>query len=306
MVTKFKVLAVQTEPPEIAPGEGFEMEALYADPKGAGREVSFAWFMCINAMSPAAPLRPEMGLGACILAQPPIVETAANDGHIFAVDQTPSNLMALYPQELLQQPGGVPIDAQIVYLTAVVVGCAGGKLPGPAGLESVMADIENPADLCQGGDGWATHKVLRVTPENNPIPNENPVISEFRVENESMPLGSASGQSMAEPLVYPCASKEKCDFELKLEVDLSPESQQSYHTKSADGFEPIEEVLYVTWFTNGGELDRDRSLADFAGAPYDNVWTAKSPGLYTIWAVAHDVRGGVSWESFRVQVTEAP
>ena len=305
MVTKFKVLAVQTEPPEIAPGEGFEMEVLYADPEGNGREVTFAWFMCINAMSPAVPLRPEMGLGACLPVQSPVVASASNDGNIFVADQTPEDLMSLYPEALRNQPGGTPVDTQIVYITAVVVGCAGGQLPEPEQLKAAMPNVTNPADLCQGGDGWATHKVLRVTPENNPMANENPEISRIQVDGAAVPLWRGTGQPDTAPLTYNCASKDKCDFELNIDVDLTAQSLQSYHTKSASGFETIDEVLYVTWFTNGGELDGDRSIVEFPDASCDNIWTAKKPGLFTVWTVAHDVRGGVSWDSFQIRVNPA-
>ena len=65
-------------------------------------------------------------------------------------------------------------------------------------------------------------------------------------------------------------------------------------------------MLYVTWFTSGGELERNRTIADAPAGPYDVTFKTDKPGRYTLWAVAHDVRGGVSWERFQIEVTEAP
>jgi len=302
MVTKFKVLAVQAEPAEIAPGDGFEMEVLYADPKGKGREVSFAWMMCVNAASPVMPVRPEMGPGACSLIQTPVVETASNDGHIFTVDETPQNIMDYYPTELLNPSGDVPVDAQIIYVTAVVIACAGGELPGPAQLEDSFLRVSDLSTLCRGGDGITTYKALRVTPPENTAPNENPVISKLSVNKESVALQSQTGDTAAPPLAYTCESTEKCKIKLDIAVNLTPASEQRYSVKAAEGYKSIAETLYVTWFTTGGEYEKDRTIADAPVGPYDVEWTVKKPGLYTLWAVAHDTRGGISWESFRVHV----
>ena len=53
-VTKFRVLGVQAEPPEIRPGQGTELRVLYADPKGEGRDVSILWLTCVGVFSPTA------------------------------------------------------------------------------------------------------------------------------------------------------------------------------------------------------------------------------------------------------------
>ncbi|MBN2526023.1 MAG: hypothetical protein JXR76_06485 [Deltaproteobacteria bacterium] len=302
MVTKFKVLAVQAEPPEIAPGEGFDMEVLYADPGGRKREITFAWFLCVNRMSPAAPLKPQDTLAACELVQTPQVQPVSNDGHIFIADQTPEDIMSLYPQQLLSQPGGVPLDAQIVYVTAVVVGCAGGHFDSPEKLQTTMYSVNNPTDLCNQGDGFTTYKVLRVTPPENPNPNENPKIVNLVIKKSGDSIFTATGVQETEPLVIPCKSKEDCGAKLDFEVTLSPDSLQMYHVKDETGFKPIEEVLYVTWFTTGGDFDGDRSIADTPTGPYERTWETGGPGRYRFWAVAHDVRGGIAWKSFEIQL----
>lgn len=304
MVAKFKVLALQTEPPEIAPGEGFEMEVLYADPKGSGREVSFAWFMCVNPVAPTAPVHPATGLNMCMLVQPPQVETASNDGHIFVAEQTPEGIMDYYPQELLTGSGAVPIDAQIVYVTAVVVACAGGQLPDSAALWDSM-NVSDPSTLCQGGEGRTTYKVLRVTPPENPSPNENPSIASISINKQAIALSSETGDISPDPHVFSCNAGEKCKVKVDISLGLTPTSQQAYHTKAEDGFTSVNEVLYITWFTTGGEFEKDRIIADNPIGPYEAKWTGTEPGIYTLWAVAHDVRGGVSWESFQIQITPA-
>lgn len=303
MVTKFKILAVTTEPAEISPGEGFDMEVLYADPTGEGRAVSFAWFMCVNGISATTPLSPQIGMQACVPAVPPRVGSVDDDGHIFVAESTPENLMDLYPDALLNQPGGVPLDAQLVYVTAVVVACAGGQLPVQAELAAAVKTVENPRDLCVGGDGVAAYKALRISPAENQTPNENPVIQQITLDGQQVPLADVSGTPDEVPISLTCKAVDDCNVKTDINVFLSAASRQSYHTKSADGFEPAVETLYVTWFITGGELNKDRTIADKPVGPYEAEWEVDEPGLYTFWAVAHDTRGGVSFETFNVQVT---
>jgi hypothetical protein len=305
MVTKFKILAVTTEPAEISPGEGFDMEVLYADPAGEGRDVSFAWFMCVNGVSATTPLSPQIGMQACVPAVPPRVGSATDDGRIFVAESTPQNLMDLYPDALLNQPGGVPLDAQLVYVTAVVVACAGGQLPEQSELAAAVTTVENPKDLCVGGDGVAAYKALRISPAENQTPNENPVIEQITFDGQPVALSDATGSPNEVPISLSCNSVKDCHVKVDINVFLSSASRQSYHTKAEDGFERVAETLYVTWFITGGELNRDRTIADHPTGPYDAEWEADEPGQYTLWAVAHDTRGGVSWESFNVQVTPA-
>jgi hypothetical protein len=66
------------------------------------------------------------------------------------------------------------------------------------------------------------------------------------------------------------------------------------------------ESLRVSWFATGGSFDSDhtgRLESEFAQTSSDNTWTApKDPGPVFMWVVLRDDRGGVDWQSFRVDV----
>ncbi|MBW2525444.1 MAG: hypothetical protein JRI23_14760 [Deltaproteobacteria bacterium] len=62
---------------------------------------------------------------------------------------------------------------------------------------------------------------------------------------------------------------------------------------------PLRETVWVRYYVDGGELERDDVLVSDAAAGYrgsfEALWTPPSePGLVTLWAVAHDSRGGAS------------
>ena len=56
LVNKFRVMAVQADPPEIRPGEGTTHRVLLSDPEGGGREIQVAWFTCLGRLTPSEDL----------------------------------------------------------------------------------------------------------------------------------------------------------------------------------------------------------------------------------------------------------
>jgi hypothetical protein len=66
------------------------------------------------------------------------------------------------------------------------------------------------------------------------------------------------------------------------------------------------ESMRVSWFATAGSFDTDhtgRLEAEFNEVTSDNTWTApKDPGPVFMWVVLRDDRGGVDWQSFRVDV----
>ena len=66
------------------------------------------------------------------------------------------------------------------------------------------------------------------------------------------------------------------------------------------------EAIDVAWFVTGGALASDAvgRAEDEAGTPYvDDAWTAPAEaGEVQIWLVVRDDRGGVGWQTFRLEV----
>jgi hypothetical protein len=66
------------------------------------------------------------------------------------------------------------------------------------------------------------------------------------------------------------------------------------------------ESMRVSWFASGGSFYTDhtgRAQEEFTQTSSDNTWTApEGPGPVFIWVVLRDDRGGVDWQSFKVNV----
>ena len=45
-MTRLRILGIRAEPPEVAPGDTTRLDALVADPKGAGRPQTWTWALC--------------------------------------------------------------------------------------------------------------------------------------------------------------------------------------------------------------------------------------------------------------------
>ena len=92
-VEEFRVLGVRAEPPEIRPGEGTTLSVLWADPKGKGRKVTFAWMGCSGVV------HASQGLSSCDMLVPPIVSTAEEGGDTLPIPATPPDMLDGLPED---------------------------------------------------------------------------------------------------------------------------------------------------------------------------------------------------------------
>src|SRR5262249_39285463 len=90
VVDTLRVLAVRADRPLAEPGETVALEALVADPRGAGRNVYFAYATCINPGSgEIAACAEHLGAFHSTLVDP--------DGHASFSLTVPSNALASAP-----------------------------------------------------------------------------------------------------------------------------------------------------------------------------------------------------------------
>ena len=107
-----------------------------------------------------------------------------------------------------------------------------------------------------------------------------------------------------------CDPEDGCREPLKVRGTLTAGSFQRYERPLASNLEQTEivyERTYISWFITGGKFDEERSgngsttdeiLPDH---PFKANWLPPPEGgEFTLWAVAHDVRGGVSWKIYSV------
>ncbi|MDD5308046.1 MAG: hypothetical protein PHU25_12055 [Deltaproteobacteria bacterium] len=240
-VEKLRILALSADPPEIQPGEGATFRALWADPEGKGRDVTFAWMACAGPFEPGAMCEPAM---------PPVVRSASEGGDAFVVPVAP----ALDP-------------------TVMLVVRAGG--------ETVTA-------------------MKRVTVSRSGTPNHNPGIEKLVLNGKALEPADDGGVATVK-----CTADDGCP-DAEVQVFLTKESFETYETQGLGGVEMKTDQLYVSWFVVGGEADKTRTGAGEPGEPLKMTWSLpEEGGELTLYVVAHDTRGGVSWKRYAVKAAAA-
>jgi hypothetical protein len=336
-VTKLRILGVQADPPEIAPGEATALSVLTADPNGAGRRVVVGGLVVPGQFTPSSSPDPT--------ALPPLYYPLPfTDAAEIGVVSFPDALMIpeyyLEPnpaydpddpesEENLQVPIAPP-GAPLV-MTAILVVCAGDGFDelaayaalaelssaesmaaaGPLAFEQLCAE----AGADEGVAALKTFDVATCDPATSSLacaeeyePNANPRIESIALDG--LPLGSILGGVCVE-----CSAADGCREPLAVAGLLEAASFQRYERPVAENLDETQivyERTYISWFATGGRFDEERSgngstiEAILPNAPFEANWTPPPEGgAFTLWAVAHDVRGGVSWQIFDV-VTGVP
>lgn len=292
-VTKFRVLGVQAEPPEIMPGQGTTLKVLFADPKGEGRDVTIAWLNCVGSFSPTSDLSE-----GCEPVWAPAVSLASQGGDTYEIPMTPPDILS-----------DLPGDEEYLTVTVVTVLCAGGELAlSDAEGEAPTGEIDALDDLCEGGDGLVAIKAFRISTSSNP--NTNPTIALLKFNDA--PLAEISDGPDADAGapdaggeqsgIYVCENSYGCMEGAPIQAFLTDESFQQYEKEEFGEIQVADENPYISWFVTGGKFSEDRSRTNEAPGPFEVDW--KPPrygGVYELWAVVHDMRGGLSWRSYSVE-----
>ncbi len=290
-ISKFRVMGVQAEPPEVKPGEGTVLSVLYHDP--ADRKVTVVWFTCLGLSSPGSSVTSEI-VGACDPVAPPEITDGSDGEATFEIRSTPTDLD-------LGLDTGVDEQPESGSFTVFVFMCAGGIQDG--GLPSMTPDSEGgiwDMDLdafCQGGDNLAAKKVVFISNSNNP--NKNPEIKNVLLDGEPIFPGRP----------HLCRGESACTSKIRIKASLTEASFQHYE----DQFGEIqEESPYISWFVNSGRVSTDRSRAGEPSAPdsdghgyFETTWKPQDSFGTKLWLVAHDVRGGATWQRFQIRIASS-
>ena len=290
MVKKFRVMAVSVNPPELRPDNQTEttVTVLWRDPKGNNRPVSFAWVVCQGKVDATS------GYQYCALLDPalaPVVTDASDSGDRMTIPPVPEAAFA-------EIAAGETVDA-----TVIVLACAGGTLPAA---EQLLNHRDDPdiAKLCAGGDGIAAYKTIQIANgnEHNDAPNAVPVIQSVRLDGQLLISNEAATEDVTPDNFADCSTSD-CETEsMELEVTFTAESFQQYTEVIFDEPEIRHEYPAVYWFITGGELLTPYTSSSGPDDPAIAEWIPKKPGQYTLFAVANDNRGGISWQTFEIEI----
>jgi len=302
-VTKFRVLAVQTEPPEVMPGENTALTVLTADPAGNGRKVLAAGFALPGLITPST-TDVDVEIPYFWALDP----AEAIDGIIsLGSIGVPEDAVEYLPEDECDEEQPAPLK-----VTAVILICAGDGLSEVSLLEAFAgfaSGMDQESDvtldlsaLCveagadEGLTAMKTFTVFNRHP-GDPQRNTNPMIDGLMFDEQELPTAAVGGHG-----VFQCTSADGCRKGVEIQAWLTDESYQQYETEEFCQPKTVDERMYVSWFADGGSFSADRSGSNDPLGPYEVDWIPpREGGSHTIWAVAHDIRGGVSWKIYSVE-----
>ena len=349
-ISKFRILGIQANPPEAVTGDNVEVLGIFAPKVGHAASVAFVtldtgWIAELDAVLPenveqysAAQLQ---ALLDSLLAESGVDSVSASNLLVpqFKVVTVPVNAdtgLAILPAEnivispslvaimkLLGQTEGIPL-----YLLA----CSNGVIDEAALLESTRQltnsqEIGSLETTCRGVDvsAIAAFKTLniRIPDDSKTVAddvNANPQIKLFQIEETLHLPNTPPGETGT----MVCEGSDGCRDPFRFRVAVHKSDFQYYQ-----GFSRREnemEKMFVSWFSNGGELAPSRirsdnaqtaadAMADGDIAKMDELLKDTAPfnwftvewlppvegGVFDLWVVANDLRGGVGYARYQIR-----
>jgi hypothetical protein len=322
IVTENKLLAVESEPAEAAPGANVELTALVATPSAADAASALSWGLCI-ARKPLTELGPVNPV--CLqLADhaPPGVLTPL--GHGASVQATvPVDACRLFgpslPEAMNGQPAGRPVDpdptggfyqpVSVTLLDTEVTSIGSIRIfCPPSGLDQDQAGDFNANYRQNQNPILDTLAVLDSAGIATPIPDE-PAALQVKA---NQPLDLQAGWAAC-PTTAVCGDgvcgaledKSSCADDCTTPKGCTGAEQYAWWNPDSRELETKHESIRVSWFATAGSFanpvtGRDE---DELATTTDNVWTAPATaGDVRFWLVIRDARGGQSFRSFTATV----
>jgi len=315
-IDKLRVLAVQTEPPEVAPFETSALSALVVEPPvqqldgGPPSPVSYLWTACkiplgASALTPcglgtdalSAGLPPscaaQPGADLCVIGTDPTASFAPSDAAVGS-DGTGQWLISLTVSDTAGGAVGCLMDAFANQ----------GQVQSPDHCVLALKRLAISVPGHRLSDGSAA-----------PAPNRNPLLTGFTLDQpdaSSASLLDDSAVFATQPTSNPKA--------FALHATRSDDSAEVYPVFDNAGHRSdVYEALALSWFITAGKLAAGRgaynpaSCATQADCPTllpvteaHVDWTPptdaelaghSTDGSVLIWAVLRDDRGGVTWRA---------
>jgi len=312
-IKTLRVLGVQKTPTSYpSPGETVHFNLLWHDP--AGRDAKVYWVaQDVDGQLRASCTNPPGDLfQACLpgfLTATPI-EAAEVD-------------LTIDPEVLSSRP--VPSEGQAHYGLSYVffVVCAGDRVePDPTQLKeggSIPLKCMS-GDTQIGPEGFVVGYTALYTFEG--IANQNPALTGFEVGDNALSAchdaDCISGEAAPEidcaspdenPACIPACAEDgdaSCP-EIPLRPVVTPDLFEKDAVSKKYYMRDVEEQQWINYYVDRGSLRSGVRLLNDAQKGFNedfgtDFFAPKEPGPVTIWAVAHDNRGGTSWTRTHVQI----
>ena len=275
LVTEPRILAVRSEPAEVAPDQPVAYRALIADPLGDGAP-DIAWAFCTDP----APLSSNN-----VVNDGCITDAAALPGSGLDVQaKIPLGACSVFgptpPAPLPGQPPRRPHDADITggYYQPVraLATLAGAALSPGIGLTRITCDLANaPFDVVVA---------FRARYRSNTNPTLAGVVALDRPDLARLPART----------------------EVALRASWTADSAELFPVFDPESRTLVDhrEAMRVSWFASGGTLASERTGRGEAETESfaDNVWRTPDGGQAYLWVVLRDSRGGVAFAGYKITI----
>ncbi len=317
-----RLLAVQAEPAEVAPGsEAVVYRALIADASGARDDAAITWFDCL-AQKPLAELGPVSR--ECLRIDSGKLTMIGQGMSVSA--PVPSTACALFgpnpPPPMADQPSGRPVDPDETggYKMPVVLGLS---VAGTAAVELYEQRIS--CGLAGVSPDVSVEYALRYHR------NENPSVRELRVTRASGEVSSLGDQPLqvaarervllevawpdcpgsdvcGDGVCGPDETRESCADDCTQMHGCGGQERYLEYDRQQHALTVRREAMRAAWYATAGTYDQERTgvAEQEIASGSQNGWVApEEPGSYTLWTVLRDARGGVGAHQTAVVVSQA-
>jgi hypothetical protein len=302
-ITKLRVIGIAAEPPDVAPEETVEFEAVTATPDEFG-DVFYAWQMCIltdGADEFYACSDDSISTGEDSFEFPNVL--AEGTGREFEFTQN------LFSAEELIEACTILAQAQDFDLPDFieVPACTDGF---PVYVRVVACEGQEPP--CEEPEiAYRRYKLLLQSQAERDDRNNNPLLRGVLVENEEVSEGETPSFTLNE------------ERELKLTALVNADQAEEYLPVDSFDFttqsvvfeeETQREILGLSWFSTAGDMDRNGFYSADGRAPIEELQTnvlsfdegeIESPTVVQLWLVLRDQRDGLAWIQRAIEVRPA-
>jgi hypothetical protein len=320
-VLERRVLAVQISPAQARPGADVQLSALVVEPSGTLKNFALDWAFC-NAPKPIAETNDVSA--ECLVPSGEQFEQLGRKAVVSG--KLPKDGCRLFgpdvPPGMAGQPPGRPTDPDGTGSYYQPVRAIAASQPAPV-FALAQAGLICGLPSLSGDQLLDYQKRVRT--------NEHPTITNVLVDGDEKtplsvddgsiePVSVHAGQRVSLRVTWPaCPTEPVCgdgicggDESAMACADDCMTPRGCFGAETFVYYDPLarrlvdrREAMRVSWFAGSGSFEDDHTgrREDETDAFSDGSWTApKTPGLAHLWVVLRDSRGGVSWQSYVVNV----
>ena len=288
LVDSLRILAISSDPPEVAPGAPSNVSVLSADPTRVGQVDTIIWVGC-------EPDPQDLNRSACndasILVKPSLITSypaglkLLGFGPKATYASTPGVFDTLEPENPIRQNGSVGQVIVIVVAEEVQVTAMGEEL------NAVFRRIENKETPTAIG-------LTRIVVSEKAEKNSNPTITTLTFDGAPLPIGARL--------------QVKPGQEVALGVEVPESSREHYTERQPSGPVEKQEVVVGAWYSSNGRFSRERfDVTSTEATTFYAPGSAKFPEdpvpekrTGQLWLVVRDNRGAQAFEQFRFFVCD--